>query len=885
MFQLPADFGAYRLTGLLGEGGMARVYDGHRLGPRGFRKPVAIKVLRDKGPASREGLLREARLAASVRHPNVVDVMDVGEFEGTPYFVMERVDGQTLKQLLVGGALPLPDALDLLLQIAAGLAALHDAGIVHRDLKPANVLVDRAGRVRLVDLGISEPTGSRIRERWGTLNYMSPEQASGEFVSATADVFAFGALLVEVLTGERLWNLRSLLQVERVLADPSVRLEQVRAAVDAALAGAGEVLAVCLDGAPSRRHPDGASLWRALDALGETWGSKLAGRVESLPLVEPATLGRGPRVDGPAWAELRLALAVFRGGFTLEDAVDVLEGAGLVAPWLGISQLVDAGVVARRGDRLVLGGTETSLSPPREIRQAHAVHYARLGSDDRVAWLRGPRAAELKSRWLDEQHNLLAALEWALDHRHPCAWQLARALHHVVRLGAHVDGLDALSIGIDEPRTRLAQARAWTSTGRDAAAGSLLKTLLASRLDTVSEAQARIQLARVHLGEGDYAASQVQADLAMELADRHGLRGLLVRAVRVQAVLLRRASRYDDALRLLGWCARTCRALADDHYLARVQAVTGLIHMDRADLEAAHQSLGRAVLALRDSPDVLERATQLGNLALVQSRMGRPKDARAGLTEALALYEQAGRLIEAQHIFSTLAGTLDQLGLAEEAARAHERALELARGVRPGALPSALNDLACCRVHQGSYEEAEAMFAEAGRIAEQRGWSFFVDLVKLNRLEMMITRGDLDAADVLARELHSEHQRFDAGVYGVLELNMARLAARSGRPQQALVLLDRALDDLVGMETELTLLAQLERALVLIQLGRRDEVDTSRVDAWLNQNGVAAASVVARTRARVERILDEEETRVRWTEDRHAEALAALDPADWLSDD
>lgn len=853
VLKLPADFGAYRLIGILGEGGMARVYDGHRLGPRGFRKAVAIKVVKEAGPVAREDLLREAQLASSVRHPNVVDVLDVGEFEGTPYFVMERVDGHTLQQLLADGALPVPDALDVLLQIAAGLAALHDAGIVHRDAKPANVLVDHTGRVRLVDFGISEPVGSRVRARWGTLNYMSPEQAAGEFVGAPGDVFAFGALLVEVLCGFKLWDLHSVDQAAQVLNDPEPRLAEVRAAVDVALPGAGAVLARCLESHPARRYPDGHALWRALDALGDVRDSTLVRRIPAKTVAPPASRPPPPQPEHPAWAVLRLGLGVFRGGFTLEDGVAVLEAAGVQAPWLGISQLAEAGDLVRTGDRLTLVGREMSLSPvPKEIRQAHAEHFARMGGDEWVAWLRGPRASELKTCWLDEQHNLLSALQWAMDHGHPQAWQLARALHHVVRVGGQVEGLDALTMSIDEPRTRLAQARAWSTSGRDGAAARQLDGLLQRPLEPLTKVQVLIHLARALLSQSKLGRSKELADQAVELADRHHFRDLMVRAMRLQAVLLRRRGRYAEALALLAWCRVTCRALADEYFLARVEAVTGLICMDARRLDPALSHAQRSVDLLEESPDRLALGTQLGNLALIQRRAGLVRASHDNLRRSLTLFEQAGRVIEAQHIFSTLGSTLHLMGEMEEAERANQRSVELARSVVISALPGALGDLGCCRMAQGRFDEAEQLMDEALELSEQLGVTLLPDLLRLNRLALELDRGDLEAADTQVRVLHARKDELGPGLYGVLEMLMGRLAAATGRPQQALVLLSRAIVDVEGLDFEVGALAQLERAAVLEQLGRGDEVDLDDLDAWLEREGIGESAALARMRARLD---------------------------------
>jgi tetratricopeptide (TPR) repeat protein/tRNA A-37 threonylcarbamoyl transferase component Bud32 len=277
---LPRDLGPYQLTAVLGSGGTARVFEAHLIGPEGLAKPMALKLLRSDvvRPGAREMLLREAQLASLIRHPNVVDVLDLGEVEGIPFIAMERIEGLTLKQLLKGGPLAKETALDLLQQIAAGLTALHDLrlpgqaehGLVHRDLKPANVLVDATGRVRLVDFGIAVVADpSSQTDAWGTLSYMSPEQAIGEPVAASSDVFSFGAILYEVLLGRKLWKrgrpadvIRALLEVERRLLEGRC-LRQV----EEPLPGAGGVLRNCLRFEAGERLPDGRAVWEAIEAL------------------------------------------------------------------------------------------------------------------------------------------------------------------------------------------------------------------------------------------------------------------------------------------------------------------------------------------------------------------------------------------------------------------------------------------------------------------------------------------------------------------------------------------------------------------------------------------------------------------------------------------
>jgi serine/threonine-protein kinase len=172
-------------------------------------RPVAVKLLAENlayDSAVRERLLREARSAARLSHPNVVRIYDTGEEDGRPYIVMELVDGESLAELVHReGPLPPEKAVELILQACAGLEAAHRAGLVHRDVKPGNLLLSRDGVLKIADFGIARAhdatrltlTGTVL----GTAAYLAPEQALGEEVTAAADVYALGAVLYELLTG------------------------------------------------------------------------------------------------------------------------------------------------------------------------------------------------------------------------------------------------------------------------------------------------------------------------------------------------------------------------------------------------------------------------------------------------------------------------------------------------------------------------------------------------------------------------------------------------------------------------------------------------------------------------------------------------------------
>src|SRR5579872_5519931 len=209
-------FGYYRIESHLGEGGMGTVY---RALDIKLNRPVAIKFLSGDlaDAAARRRFQREAQMASSLNHPHILTVHDAGEFEGRQYLVTEFVDGGTLKDWVKAEKRTWRGMVELLTDVADGLAAAHAAGMTHRDIKPANILVARNGYAKLADFGLAKLTditpGDATRTLGaeptrpgmivGTIAYMSPEQASGGTVDARSDIFSFGVVLYELLAGRR----------------------------------------------------------------------------------------------------------------------------------------------------------------------------------------------------------------------------------------------------------------------------------------------------------------------------------------------------------------------------------------------------------------------------------------------------------------------------------------------------------------------------------------------------------------------------------------------------------------------------------------------------------------------------------------------------------
>ncbi len=272
--------GPYEIVAPIGAGGMGEVYRAHdsRLG-----RDVAIKVLPSTLADDPEALARferEARAVAAINHPNILALHDVGTQNGIAHAVMELLEGETLRKRLDSGSLPPRKALDWAVQLALGLAAAHDRGIVHRDLKPENVFLTHDGRVKILDFGVArrrEPATNVDRNLItatepgvfvGTPAYASPEQVLGEPATPRSDLFAFGVVLHEMLTGTHPFRRETVADTMTAIlrVDPPPLAGTVAGVPAAAL----RVIDNCLEKQPSERPSSARDVAMFLDASGKT---------------------------------------------------------------------------------------------------------------------------------------------------------------------------------------------------------------------------------------------------------------------------------------------------------------------------------------------------------------------------------------------------------------------------------------------------------------------------------------------------------------------------------------------------------------------------------------------------------------------------------------
>src|SRR5271170_6181700 len=288
--------GPYEILSPLGAGGMGEVY---RARDARLNRDVAIKILPASFSAAADRLQRfalECRAAAALNHPNILSIFDIGEDRGAPYVVSELLEGETLRDRLRNGPLTSRKAIDYAQQIASGLAAAHEKGIVHRDLKPENLFITNDGRAKILDFGLAKvtrpeadasgdaPTIQAATEAgtvMGTAGYMAPEQVRGKPADPRSDIFAFGAILYEMLSGKRAFHGESSVEtMSAILKEEPPDLSETNRNVSPALE---RIVRHCLEKNPAERFQSARDAAFNLEALTEISSASRTGGMRAIP--------------------------------------------------------------------------------------------------------------------------------------------------------------------------------------------------------------------------------------------------------------------------------------------------------------------------------------------------------------------------------------------------------------------------------------------------------------------------------------------------------------------------------------------------------------------------------------------------------------------------
>ena len=281
--------GTYEIVGAIGAGGMGEVYRAHD--PR-LRRDVAIKVVSPIFAADADRLRRfeqEARAAAALNHPNLLAIYELGTHDNAPYIVSELLEGASLREVLERGAIPVRTVVAYAAQIATGLAAAHEKGIVHRDLKPENIFVTGDGRVKILDFGLAKlietaPAAAEMSMTIsqastpglviGTISYMSPEQVRGQTVDHRSDIFSFGAVLYEMLAGNRAFRAETPADTMSAILTQDPR-EVGAIPASRASSALERIVGHCLEKEPGLRYQSARDLAFDLEAFSQGGGRPL----------------------------------------------------------------------------------------------------------------------------------------------------------------------------------------------------------------------------------------------------------------------------------------------------------------------------------------------------------------------------------------------------------------------------------------------------------------------------------------------------------------------------------------------------------------------------------------------------------------------------------
>ncbi len=824
--------GPYEVLSPLGAGGMGEVY---RARDTRLKRDVAVKVLPEALWKSTEALARferEARAVAALSHPNILDIHDFGSDGGVTYAVTELLEGRTLREEIASRPLPERRALDYALQMARGLAAAHEKGVVHRDLKPENVFVTTGGQVKILDFGLarridppsvddvsSSPTASHETAPgavMGTLGYMSPEQLKGLEVDARSDLFSFGTVLYEMLSGRRAFQRDSAAEtMAAILREEPPELAGSGAVVDASLE---RIVRHCLEKSPERRYQSARDVAFALEerSSGAAGPGGAPGAADRGATASPAARARG-RTLAVAGAVLLAAI----GGLLW---LSVRGRSSVALPSTKLLAILPATDLTGRPDgRQLCDGVSFGLGVKLQSVPGIAIMRpsspAMLRETDPAKWARDTGANLLVQpavRQMGETRQLSFSISLAgspvqvaagevtgpsAEHfrlEDELTQKLAAALKVHLATGASVP-TPAPGVPAGPEQTNYVVALGYLERYDDRTSVDRAIGLLEAIPGGDRSAPVQAALGRAYLASYDHSKDAPAAARAVEAAQRAiDLAPDLPEAQVTLGEVLSETGRSGEAVAVLR------RVLARD--AGSVPALFALTWALRrsGDVAGAEEAARRLVELRPTSPTAVNR---LGVLYLLASRY---QDAVAAFRQAIALDPGVPRA----HL--NLGAALLRLGRFEEAREAFEATIR----IEP--VPQAYSNLGTTQYLLGRYSEAAVSFQGAADLSpKDYRWQLYLG----DALSQLPARGE-DARRAYENALPLVRAELAVNPSdGTLVVALGRCLAKTGEPDKAWAEIRRGVA--LGPEDENVLETAAAAAMVL---GRRSEAL-----AWLEK--------------------------------------------------
>lgn len=653
----------YRIISKIGAGGMGEVYLAE---DTELNRKVALKFLPlhlCQSEDCRARFKREAQAAAKLDHPNIVSIFEVGEYGERPFFSMQYVEGQSLKEVMAGRALPLDRILEIGMQVCEGLMAAHEKGITHRDVKPSNILIDSRGRARIVDFGLATIRGvSRITKAGfilGTLHYMSPEQIRGEALDDRTDIFSLGVILYEMLTGQLPFQgEHEAAIIYSIINENPIPIPNLRSDIPASV---DSIIARALHKDPHDRYQSGRELLKDLECPEAILPSLQTQKTEPLPQVRSMAVlylrNIGKSEDDYlcfgltedliiAMTRIKtLQVTPMRAILKWKDSDAEIEEIGRK---LNVNLVLD-GSIQKTDERIRISAQlidvrnrvnlwadrwEEPVSAIPQIRRAVAqgiFHALGIDSPQQAQAREGatspidPQAYEyyLRAKYAFEHKQDRADIETALGLYHRASEiepALVRAKAEIAQIflfkGEYEKAENELAGALDEARSRCLKSDE-----------AYLLRLLATSYTSQS------------LWDRAWETGQKALVLDMEVGDLRGEAESLAVLINV----LQPRAKFDEALELFKRVLEISRRLDDQEQIASALKNIGGIHYYRGDYDRACELFLEAMAIARKREDQSLEAKCLNNIGIIYINTGKFDEALRSLQDALHIYEQLGQ--------------------------------------------------------------------------------------------------------------------------------------------------------------------------------------------------------------------------------------------------